>query len=491
MNEVLAKAEPPADDDELELRLARYPCTDLGNVSRLLARRGRDMMYVHGVGWYRWDGRRWIVDRKGFYAQLYAQETARAIAREVAAVLRTPEDEFGGEAGKKRLVKDLRAWNESSENSGKIKALVAEAAPYLHRTVDQLDAHPYLLNVRNGTLELGGGEVKMRRHKREDLITRLADVDYDPAASAWTFGAFLDAIMPEAAKQTFLQRYYGYSLTGDIREQKLLLAHGSGANGKSTLANALRAVYGDYAVTLPFESFAVNEHKRGGEATPDLAEIPGKRLIFLMEPENNVRLSPAMIKRYTVDEPLRARNLNEGFMEFRLQAKLSIAFNDLPIIPGHDDGTWRRPMLLGFDACIPPDRRDARLGEKLAAEASGILNWLLDGYRRWHEIGLSPPESVTRATQDYRLSNDNLAMFLAERVERCEGESVPAAELYAAYKKWCDSNGIAKPMTNTKFGTVLPQRGYAKRTSGSVRYVDLRIRPDPATIVNDYNDMDD
>ena len=119
-------------------------------------------------------------------------------------------------------------------------------------TPDQLDADPWLLNVKNGTIDLRTGELKPNR--RADLITRLAPVTYELDATCPVFEAFLQRVLPDAEVRAFVQRATGYSLTADVSERILLILIGFGRNGKSTYLEALRAALGDYALRMPAES---------------------------------------------------------------------------------------------------------------------------------------------------------------------------------------------------------------------------------------------
>jgi putative DNA primase/helicase len=377
-----------------------------------------------------------------------------------------------------------KKWAVNSGNSTRLHNMLGEVRPYVETRIEALDANPYLLCVENCTLDLQGG-IRRRRHTPADLLTRCAPVSYDPEAGCPVFRAFLQRILPDPEEQMFLQRWLGYGLTGDISEQKLLLCHGEGRNGKSTLLKALVHVFGpgEYAVMLPFESILQNDKKRGSEASPDLARLPGARLVAATEPESNARLSSGMIKRMTGGEPITARDLNKGFFDFVPQFKMILLFNDKPTMPAQDEGTWRRIMMLDFKEMISDAEKDRHLDDKLAAEKNGILNWLLDGYRLWLERGVAPPPSVLAATQEYRDENDAIGRFLNETVTVMAGEYVTAKELMAALKKWCEDSGL-RPISQRRLGDRMKQLGFAKDMGGkdkTYRYLNLKLlSPSPS-----------
>ncbi|MGM4906927.1 hypothetical protein AB8B24_27045 [Tardiphaga sp. 866_E4_N2_3] len=144
-------------------------------------------------------------------------------------------------------------------------------------------------------------------------------MDYDPNAKCPRFHAFLGRFQPNHTIQTFLQTYHGYGLTGLTGEQCLIFNYGLGANGKSTFVDILAQIMGDYAKTLGFESLVGEGIRRGDQATPDLARLPGARLVRVSEPEGAVRLKEGLIKSLTGGEPMSVRHLNKGFFEFKPQ----------------------------------------------------------------------------------------------------------------------------------------------------------------------------
>lgn len=478
-------AEPPApaEDGSLDLELFAFPRNDYGNGQRLIRRFGRDLMYVRGHGWYCWDGKRWRMDEEGHHAQQLAHNTFKAIAGEMKAYrMWAMEKGYHPEQVQERCERHKK-WATASGNATRVKAMVGEAMPYLERDIDALDADPYLFNTESGTLDLRNGEVKLRRFRREDLITKIADTGYDERAVCPVFRAFLDTVLPNAQEQAFAQRYFGYALTGLISEQKLLLCWGGGRNGKSTLTLAIKELFGDYASMLPFESLLQDDRRRGSEATPDLARLPGKRFVLASEPEQGARLSTSIMKRMTGGEPMVVRDLNKGFFEFDPQFKLVLTFNPKPSIPAQDDGTWRRLMMLHFGVQIPEDQQDKHLRRKLAAEAAGILNWLLDGYRMWAEQGVAPPESVKGATAEYRAENDPVGGFLLARTRKTMGVNMPAKELYDEFKKYCEANGIDPIMSGTAFGRRMVDKGYEKMKVGNMYYRNIELLASDANVL--------
>lgn len=286
--------------------------------------------------------------------------TADAIADKAKALDSDPPDTSGmteKQAAEARAEHDKRVeahykFGNASGNAPKISAMLTEAAPHLRRPPADMDRDPMLLNVANGTLDLSALDAGLRSHDRDDRITRVAPVAFDPDADCPRFREFLDRILPDKEVHVFVQTFFGYALTGDTGEQKLAAFHGAGANGKSTLQNIVAAVMGDYAMTTPIDSFLHNNRKGGGDATPDLARLPGARLVIASEPEIGARISESVVKAITGGDMMAVRRLHKEFFEFRPEFKLVFSCNIKPTIRGADEGIWRRIMLVPFDKQI-------------------------------------------------------------------------------------------------------------------------------------------
>lgn len=493
------EGQPPSDRE-----LADEPRNDYGNGRRLIARHGRDLRAVGELqrqtqdGWIVWDGLRWSAEDGWAEAQKRAHQTAGAIADEADAIEADgpPRPKEGGEPTKehdarvKRWEKRIEAqhkWAVASGNASRVTAMLSSAAPYLRVRRRDLDADPLLLACANGTLELSldhEREAVLRRPQRGDLITHTAAVPFEAEAECPMFRAFLSRVLPDDEVRTFVQRWFGYCLTGYASEQLLALFYGRGANGKSTLLNIVRGVLGDYAATLQFASLTHDPFKRGGDATPDTVRLPGRRMVMASEPEVGTELSESTIKEQTGGEPIAVRPLFGAQFEFLPTHKLVLSFNNKPKVKANDDGTWRRLAMVHFGVQIPPGERDKLLAERIIAqEAAGVLNWMIDGFYLWREQGLAVPEAVQKETEEYRASGDPLRDFLTsctrvpesweqKRVER-------ASSVYEAYQKYCSANAV-EPISKQWFGRLIQERDGVERekVGGVVYYRGFVLRDD-------------
>ena len=472
------RCEPPVEHAELERiveSVSKYdPAspllsanrTDLGNAERFEAFAGHRLRFCHPWGcWLVFDGRRWHRDLDG-EAVRGARDTLRALAAEAQSI---PDEDHRAEVVKHAL---------DSESSARVTAMLSLAQSLLPVSPEALDTCPDLLNVANGTLDLRTGE--LRPHHRDDLLTKLAPVSYNPEAECPRWEGFLERILGGKEQLiTFLQRAVGYSLSGSTTEQILLLLYGTGANGKSTFLETLRLVAGDYATIADFTTFL----KRDTEgARNDLARLVGTRFVSAVEAEAGRRLDEALVKQLTGGDTITARFLFKEFFDFKPQFKIWLAANHKPNIAGTDHGIWRRIRLVPFTVTIPPAEQDKRLPELLKEELPGILAWAIRGCLAWRQHGLGVPAEVRAATASYRDEMDVFGGFLDERCVADEGAHVTSKDLNAAYKAWCEANS-ERPRSSKALARALRERGCASgRLAKGVRCwkgVRLRRENDP------------
>jgi putative DNA primase/helicase len=326
---------------------------------------------------------------------------------------------------------------------------------------DNLDTDPWLLNVDNGTIDLRTG--LMREHRRDDLITKMALVIFDPNAKAPTWDAFLDRAMGGSQDLvSYLQRMIGYSLTGAILEHVVAFMFGGGANGKSTLLAAIHAMLGDYATPAPRGLLFRSRNERHPTA---LATLHGRRFVTCSEIEEGQAFDEALVKDLTGGDPIECRRMREDFWSFTPSHKLFLAGNHKPTVRGDDEGIWRRIRLVPWIITIPESERDTNLPSKLRAELPGILAWAVRGCMAWQSNGLDEPAAVKLATSKYREESDTLGEFFRLRAVFEAGATIARKDLREAYQAHCQENG-AEPFGAKRFAGRLREGGV---TETSVR----------------------
>jgi putative DNA primase/helicase len=425
-----------------------FNLTDLGNSERLVHRHGGDLLYCWAWGtWLVYDGRRYAKDDTG---EVYrrAADTVASIYAEAAA---SPDEER-----RKALAKHAVR----SEGGSRIREMVDLARSKVPVKQDALDADVHLLNVMNGTVDLRTGE--LREHRREDRITKRAPVEYDPDAKAPTWAATLERALPSAELRRFFKKLVGYALTGDVSEHVLPVLYGTGANGKSTILNALLAAVGDYGMQAAPDLLVA---KKGSHPT-EVADLFGMRLVASIEVEDGRRMAESLVKQLTGGDKVRARRMRQDFWQFDPTHKVFMAVNHKPEVRGTDTAIWRRLRLIPFTETIPPAEQDKRLPEKLEAELPGILAWAVEGCLEWRREGVQAPAEVRRATGQYRSEMDVIGTFLQDECEIGNGLKVPFTELYSRYEQWCEEGG-ERAETRRKFNARLKERGtFDARRSG-------------------------
>lgn len=405
--------------------------TDLGNAERFAGRHGRDLLNVADVGWHIWTGTHWKRDKTG-EVERRAKETARSIHEEAAHV-----DDDGRR-------KALAKWAVASESVNRLGAMIklAGTEPGIPVTVDDLDADPWLLNVRNGTLDLRTGE--LREHLHKDHITKLAPVEYHPDAEAPVWEAFLAKALPNAEVRTFVQRLVGYSLTGVTTEKILPMLLGEGDTGKTTFIEAVMDMLGgDYAGPAAPELLLTS---RGSNHPTEVADLLGRRFVPTVEVEEGRKLDESQVKQLTGGDTLKARHMRQDFFEFKPTHKVWFAANHAPVVRGSDDAIWNRIRKVVFGVVIPKNEQDKGLRWKFQTEAAGILAWAVRGCMDWQMHSLGEPEAVKLATDEYRGDMDTFAGFLDEWCETGPEKWAATRRLRKAYADWCHETGEKYPL---------------------------------------------
>jgi putative DNA primase/helicase len=240
----------------------------------------------------------------------------------------------------------------------------------------------------------------------------------------------------------------------------MLIFYGTGRNGKSTFLDHIMKVFGEYGINSPKSLVIANP--RGddpGAASPALADLGRRRFSCISETEANAKLAESKVKDLISGETVRARQLHAGFQDLRVITKLVLSSNHIPNIAGTDTGIWRRVLLVDFKEDFT-GREDLALGTILENEREGILNWALEGCRRYQEEGLTVPDCIKSATVAFRESQDILGQFIQECCVEHPDNRAPQKETYEAYKKWAHEWGLTIS-SGKAFNKKLKERGFA------------------------------
>ena len=431
--------------------------TDLGNAQRLVGMFGDGVRYCPGQkSWYVWTGTHWERDTIGKVLQM---------CRRVIECLYLESEVAGDREMSNRLFK--HAVKSESRQSIESMQILAQSEPEVCVGMGMWDKDKeWVLNVKNGTLDLKTGE--MYQHRKGDLITKVAPVMYNKLAWSTMWEEFVEQVIPDPNTREFVQKAIGYSLTADQREEVIFFLHGTGNNGKSTFINTIMSVMGDYATQCNPNSLML---KRDGERPRnDIARLNGMRFVVASEAGANQQFDEEFIKRVSGDDRIVARFLHQEEFTFQSTWKIWLMANHRPKIVSQDYAMWRRVRLIPFTVRIPPEKSDPMVKYRLTKkedEWSGVLNWMLEGLKKWHQERLIAPEEVEQATASYRREMDVLGQFIDDCCMLHPRVKVGVGDLYKRYLAYCRENGD-EPVGKKGFGAQLGARGDGSIQVGKV-----------------------
>ncbi|MDM3202882.1 phage/plasmid primase, P4 family [Citrobacter sp. Cf097] len=426
---------------------------DTGNANRMARLYGPGLRYIGETDTFiHWLDHCWVP--AGVQILEYAKQTANAVLAEGQAMLASDDENI------RKRGADQVAYANRLHNLSLMKAMIELLKPKVEVRTVELDADPMLVRVKNGVIELK--TQCYRENRRQDLITSVCPVEYDPKAACPAWERFIVEITcGDAELAAFLKRLVGYMLTGRTDEQLLFFFYGHGSNGKSTFIQIIQALMGTYATQINSDVLMANRSVGGPNAS--LAKLPGKRLVVANELPEGGRFDDMLIKSMTGGDTLVARQVyGKHEIEFTAQFSLVIIGNHKPIIHDMSHGMWRRMCLIPFAAQFSAEQADPTLPARLLAELPGILNWALEGVAEWHEHGLkrSLPAAVVKANNDYREESDLLGEFLSGCILQPDAYT-PATELYQAFQTFaCEGNEWR--MTQRVFNKKMAERGFTK-----------------------------
>ena len=426
----------------------QYDMTDTGNAHRLVDKFGGIIKYSYNrKKWFYWDSKMWRADDSGEVKKL-----ADVICDDIKREAFMEQDE--------KTQADLLKWaNKTASSKGK-EAMIKEAQHLegIPAGPDDFDRYPDYLNCQNGIINLRNGE--LIPHDPNFMMSKICLSEYDTSdkqPKLWL--KFLnDVTNGDNGLQEYIQKCVGYSLGGSTREQCAYFLYGMGNNGKSTFLDTIADLIGGYAANTQPESIMVRKFSDGG-ANSDIARLKSARFVTCEEPTEGVRLNEGLLKQLTGGSKITCRFLYGDEFEYTPEFKIWIATNHKPIIRGTDIGIWRRIKLIPFEVTIPKEKVDKNLKWKLRKEFPQILRWAVQGYLKWQAEGLSEPENILNAIQEYKNEMDLLANFLEQCITidyTCD-ERIMASDLFGLYSKWTKANNEWEMSSKKFFRDITPK----------------------------------
>lgn len=435
---------------------------DTGNADRFIDHFG-DLARFSFIDkkWFYYNGSYWDLDLTG---------NVRSMVDAMVEMMKSEPVNAFGDLDLEEVEKEFGKHIKRSRSSTGKKAVVEELKHRLTVLPNDFDKDTMLMNTENGYVDLANGV--LHEHDISKMFSQQANTEFTEKIDAPEWEQFLEDIFASDFELiNYIQKAVGYSLTGSTREQAMFILHGNGRNGKSLFLETISDILGTYAKTMQANSIMV---KQTNGVNTDIARLKGARLVTSSEPNEGFRLDEGLLKQLTGGDKVTARKLYGDEFEFNPQFKLWLATNHKPIVRGTDDGIWRRLILVPFNVQIPDHKVDKDLKYKLQREASGILNWAVDGCLKWQREGLKVPSIIENASKGYRNEMDVLEGFIADCLSVGSG-TLPASIAYKAYKGWATDNNQYL-MNSTKFGRELSMKYPKKRINTGIVYEGLQVK---------------
>lgn len=425
------------------------------NLGRMFATTFKDILRYNTTSksWYYYNGKVWCPDIEDM--------TAKSLAKLFVDEMLTycdEELELSDEAYKK--IKSLTSMS-------KRNTIINDARCEYTVKKEDFDTDIYLLNLQNGTMDLRTFE--FRPHNADDMLSKICNANYEPNAKCELWENSVNEIMEnDKDKIDYLQRVLGYCLTGDVRQEEFYIFYGkSSRNGKSTITETISHLLGGndgYAINVAEGTLSGKRERSSTSPNGDIARLAGARLAVTNELPENMLFNSEMIKTLTGRDKITARQIYEKEIEFIPQFKLIINTNHLPNITDDIVFESNRVHVIEFNKHFTDKEQNKMLKSILQEEenSKGILNWLLEGLKKYNDNDITPPQIVIDATVQFRKDCDKIGCFISECLEN-SGKNMTMKDLYDAYKKWATDNGFAYE-GKRKFKAVLEKKNILQKT---------------------------
>lgn len=365
-------------------------------------------------------------------------------------------------------------------------------------TGEEMDNQPMLFPCANGVIDLETG--KCNPGRPSDNLSICSPVEWqgiDAPAPLWekTLREIFNCDRDGADQSLidYLQRLFGYSMTGLVQEKVFPVLYGkTGWNGRSLIVETISHILGAFAGSIPSEMLLSQRiSKSASGPSPDIMSLKGMRMAFASEIDEGQRFSAAKIKWLTGKDELTGRNPHDKYpTRFNPTHKLFVMTNTLPEAAANDQAFWERMHLIPFDVSFvnrdPQEyyerRANLKLDKELKQESSGILAWLVRGCLLWQQYGLNPPQIIREKSNEYRLTEDILADFIDECCVRESGAEESSSKLYNRFITWFEVNHGKKVWSGTKFGKQLGQKYTKRKSNGKYVYQGVALAQSSADI---------
>jgi P4 family phage/plasmid primase-like protien len=325
---------------------------------------------------------------------------------------------------------------------------------YDPKFLDQLDTNPNILCFNNGIYDFE--EQEFRAGRADDYVSLTTGTEYVPIKSVCSsmraeVNEFMAQLFPDPELNDYMWDHLASVLPGMNENQTFNIYSGIGSNGKSKLVELMSLVLGDYKGTVPI-TMVVGNRTNIGSASPEIAQLKGKRYAVMQEPTKGDKINEGILKEMTGSDPIQGRHLYKDTVTYVPQFTLAVCCNDLPTFKSNDEGTWRRVRLCRFMACFV----DADEAEDKKLENPNVVHWfpknkkLGDRMKDWVPTFTSmlvervkqtkgevrTCEVVLRESKKYRNDQDVLVLFRQERLHEVSGEWLNITVAWQDFQDW-------------------------------------------------------
>lgn len=406
------------------------------------------------------------MSENGAWAMLAAMGAKKAAAAFSEAQRRSFEKYERAETYRKYAIK--------RRDTKYISAALKEARPMIQIEQRVLDADEFLLNLPSGTCDLRTGDV--RGHNAQDYITKQTAVDPSGDGMDVWEDALQTFFQGDVDLIRYVQEIVGLAAIGKVYIEALVIAYGEGRNGKSTFWNTIARVLGTYSGNMSADTLTVGCKRN---VKPELAEAKGKRMIIAAELEEGMRLNTSNVKQLCSTDEIYAEKKYKAPFSYVPTHTLVLYTNHLPRVGAIDQGTWRRLIVIPFNAKIEGKADIKNYSDFLFKMAGGaVLQWIIEGAKRViaSDYKIVQPKVVQDAIQKYKENNDWLAHFLDDCCEVGDDFEAKSGEFYNAYRSYCLQMGEYTRST-TDFYSALESTGVVrKRTRTGVIIYGLKLK---------------
>lgn len=380
----------------------------------------------------------------------------------------------GGAAGRWQQVwkqaKAYEAFVIKRRDRHAVEGAMAMAAPMVLQDIEKFDNQEFLLNTPCGTYDLRQGMHGYMVHRADNFLTKVTTVSPGSRKEALWQQCLETFFQGDQDLITYVQHMVGLAAIGKVYQESLIIAYGSGSNGKSTFWNAIARVLGSYSGTISSDVLTVGCRRN---TKPEMAELKGKRLVIASELEEGTRLNTAFMKQLCSTDEITAEKKYKDPFRFVPTHTLVLCTNHLPKVGANDKGTWRRLILIPFEAKLEGNPCVKNYTEYLVNEAGGaILKWIIEGAQKViaADFSIPVPHVVAEAVEIYKENNDWLGRFLEDCCDQDPSYVVKVGDLYAEYQSYSFHQG-EYTRNRTDFAQALSLAGFPRSRTGKARFV--------------------